>query len=157
MARAPDQLLLALVTAILPEDPRLADSEREFVEQQVLDFVAAEIAALPTHLRWPYRTALRLFDLSALAARGRPFRALDLAKRRRYVETWADGSVELARDFIKLVRVCALLQFYDHPLVTGGSSSADAEDGVAGVSGSGARNGGAAPASGREPGGQGDA
>ena len=110
-------LLDSLVAALLPEQPVLAPEAVERVQADVVDFVAAEIAALPTHLRVPYRTALRAFDWSAVALHGRPFHALGLPERRRFVGAWADGRVELARDFVKLVRSCTLLEFYDHPLV----------------------------------------
>ena len=43
---------------------------------------------------------------------------LDPEQSRRYLAAWDRAPIGLCRDFVKLLRSCALLAYLDHPLVT---------------------------------------
>jgi hypothetical protein len=116
-ATTPSRLVRELVRTLSPQEPALAPAERARVLDDVAAFVELEIAAMPSFLRWPYRTGLRAFDALALARFGRTFVALDGERRARWLAAWSDGRVALFRDFVKPLRMCTLLQHFDHPLV----------------------------------------
>ncbi|MBI2821331.1 MAG: hypothetical protein HYX74_03830 [Acidobacteria bacterium] len=123
-------LLAALVRSLLPENPALEPAQRAVVERQVVEFVAAQIGAMPRFLRVPYRIAMRLFDGSAVLRYGRRYTALDGFRQRQYVEAWAGSSLGVMRDFVRLIRSCALLRYWDHPWVVARLEAApDAEEG----------------------------
>ena len=46
---------------------------------------------------------------------GRRFVALDAERRAAYVALWSDSPIGAMRNFVKLIRGCALLAYYDHP------------------------------------------
>lgn len=110
-------LLIHLVRPLLPPVPDLSPSVSTQVERAVVAFVAAQIAVMPTYLRIPYRLALFAFNWLALLRYGRPYVALDGARQQRYVLAWANSPIGVMRDFVKLIRSCALLCYLDHPLV----------------------------------------
>lgn len=114
---APAPLLNELIAALLPLQPELDPARREQVRGDVVAFVAAQIGGLPVFLRWPYRLAMVGFDYLALRPYGRRFVRLDMVRRRDYLSMWIHSGIGVKRDFIKLIRSCALLAFYDHPLV----------------------------------------
>jgi hypothetical protein len=113
----PSRLVRELVRTLSPAAPALAPADRARVLEDVAGFVAAELAAMPPFLRWPYRVALPVFDALAVARYGRRFVALDETRRARWIAAWSEGRVGLLRDFVKPLRVCTLLQHFDHPLV----------------------------------------
>jgi hypothetical protein len=80
---------------------------------------------LPAFLRFPYCLALVVFDWFAVFRHGRRFRALNPDQRAAYVTAWSERGVAMTRDVLKLVRVCALLRYFDHPLVIAGSDGID--------------------------------
>jgi hypothetical protein len=67
------------------------------------------------HFRLPYIMVLRAFDWLACRQYAQRFSRLDPAKRKDYLSVWIHSTVGFKRDFIKLIRSCALLRFYDHP------------------------------------------
>lgn len=106
-----------LVRTLTPETPALAPDARAQVLEDVARFVQHEIAAMPSFLRAPYRVGLVAFDWLAALRFGRRFVALDGARRARWVGLWAEGRFAPLRDFVKPLRVCTLLQHFDHPVV----------------------------------------
>ncbi|MEW6735059.1 MAG: hypothetical protein AB1489_27460 [Acidobacteriota bacterium] len=110
------ELIAKLVSPLLPEQPVLNTEDRYSVETATINFVVAQIAAMPAFLRLPYQIALHSFNWLALLRYGRPYVRLDLTTRQRYVEMWADSPLGVMRDFVKLIRSCALLQYLDHPI-----------------------------------------
>ena len=106
-----------IVESITPNFPSLDSSKRMLVFADVIRFVASQIETLPDFLRPPYKMALGGFEWLAVLRWGRPFTALDSARQAAWVDLWSDSPVGAMRNFVKLIRGCALLAYYDHPLV----------------------------------------
>jgi len=111
------RLLAHIIEPLLPSEPPLAREVREAVREAVVGFVGAQIAGMPAHFRLPYRVAMVGFNWLAVRQYGRRFVNLDAAKQADYVSVWIHSTLGVKRDFIKLIRSCALLRFYDHPAV----------------------------------------
>ncbi len=109
--------LHGLVATLLPTYPDLEPEQRRQIEQNVADYVAGQIAAMPTFLRFPYRSALLGFDLLSIPRHGRRFSSLSRAPRESYIASWDTAVLPPMRDFLKLVRSTTLLVFFDHPVV----------------------------------------
>ena len=112
-----EQLIGAVVRSVLPERPALDVDTRAAVEADVTRLVATQIGAMPGFLRLPYRCALLGFELLPVLRWGRTFRALDAERRRAWVALWDERGLGPMHAFVKLVRSCTLLGFYDHPRV----------------------------------------
>ncbi len=110
-------ILAAIISVLLPKDPYLSAEEKAEVERAVVDFVSAQIAGMATYMRVPYGMAMMGFNWMALRPYGRSFVHLDPVKQRDYLGMWIHSTLGVKRDFIKLIRSCALLCFYDHPVV----------------------------------------
>ncbi len=106
-----------IVATLLPSYPELEGRDRQVVERAVSDYVAAQIDAMPSFLRLPYRLALLAFEVMPAPRYGRPFGRLRPALRESYLASWSRAPVPPMRDFVKLIRSTALLVFFDHPLV----------------------------------------
>ncbi len=106
-----------LVRLITPSYPDLDSATRDTVERDVTVFVSAQIGAMPTFLQWPYRLALLGFNWLPLARYGRLFVHLGDDRAAAYVTLWSERGLGVMRDFIKLIRSCALLAYFDHPQV----------------------------------------
>jgi hypothetical protein len=123
----------ALVRLLLPEPDARGVSRQ--VESDVVGFVTSQIEALPAFLGPPYRLAIAAFDWLPALRHGRRFTHLEASAARRWLSLWSDGPIPLARDFVKLVRSCALLAYYDHPEVAPGPSSGVGAAPAVGVAG----------------------
>jgi hypothetical protein len=110
-----DRTTAAIVTSLAPSFPAVDASTRRAVLTDVSSFVDAQIGALPDFLRFPYRIALTGFEWLPVLRWGRRFTALDEERQRVYVDYWSDAQLGLMRNFVKLIRSCALLAYYDHP------------------------------------------
>jgi hypothetical protein len=110
-------LLMDIARPLLPAHPRLDPDEIERVERDLTAFLVAEIGALPLHLAAPFRLALVAFALLPVLRFGRTYRALPPEHKHRVVYAWANAPVAVFRNFVKLVRSCALFAYLDHPLV----------------------------------------
>jgi hypothetical protein len=108
-------LLTGIIAGLLPAEPPVPPATRSAIEADVAVFVTRQILGMPAHLRVPYRIALWAFQWMALRQYGRPYTRLDAAKQRDYISVWIHSTVGFKRDFIKLIRSCALLRYYDHP------------------------------------------
>ncbi|HXC49590.1 MAG TPA: gluconate 2-dehydrogenase subunit 3 family protein [Candidatus Limnocylindrales bacterium] len=106
-----------IVESITPTFPPLDSGKRTVVFADVTRFVASQIEALPDFLRPPYKMALSGFEWLAVVRWGRPFTALDAARQAAWIALWSDSPVGAMRNFVKLIRGCALLAYYDHPLL----------------------------------------
>jgi hypothetical protein len=115
--RQRDAIITAIVTDLLPAHPALDARARSTVAADVVGFVVAQVQGLPEFLRLPYGAASFAFDGLAILRWGRPFRMLDAGRRRAYVALWSESPLGAARSFVKLVRSCTLLAYYDHPAV----------------------------------------
>jgi hypothetical protein len=110
MPSAEKKLLADIVQTLLP-----GSIERR-IQDEVVAFVADQIDGMPSYLRYPYRLAMSGFNWLALRPYARTFLKLDPVKQRDYVGMWIHSTIGFKRDFIKLIRSCALLAYYDHPL-----------------------------------------
>ena len=110
----------ALVRAVVPihsEFPELALPLQDRVVRDVCSYVGGQITGMPAYLRWPYQLAITAFDLLPLLRFGSRFVELDRKQRSSYLAVWSDAPIAVMRDFVKLVRSCALLAYFDHPMV----------------------------------------
>lgn len=114
-ALATNRTVAAIAESLEPDFPRLDAAARALVLADVTAFTASQVGALPEFLRYPYRLALVAFEWLAVLRYGRPFVALDAERRRAWVDLWAESPLGATRNFVKLIRSCALLAFYDHP------------------------------------------
>jgi hypothetical protein len=104
-----------IVASLVPAFPPLDADVRATILADVTRFVGSQILALPDFLRLPYRLALTGFEWLPLLRWARPFSALAAEHRAAYVDFWAESQLAPLRNFVKLIRGCALLAFYDHP------------------------------------------
>ena len=104
-----------IIRLIVPAYPDLEETERARIHSAVMAFVASQIESLPAHLSGPYRLAITLFGLLPLLRFGKRFALLDETVKEAYLSSWSDGPVGPTRDFVKLIRGCALLAYFDHP------------------------------------------
>ena len=98
--------------------PALAEVDaatRDRILADVASFVSSQVRTLPDFLRYPYRLALLAFEWLPILCFGRPFVGLDPVRRRAYLDLWTDAPLKLMRNFVKLLRSCTLLAYYDHP------------------------------------------
>ncbi|MBU0679634.1 MAG: hypothetical protein KJ626_16145 [Verrucomicrobia bacterium] len=119
-------LLSQIIEPLLPVEPSLAPESRKEVAESVVLFVSQQILGMPAYLRVPYLLFMKIFNWLSLRPYGRLFANLDPVKQKDYVSAWIHSSLGPKKDFIKLIRSCALLRFYDHPKVR------DALEGVQG-------------------------
>jgi hypothetical protein len=107
-----------IVRLLTPRYPALDAESQAHVHGEVVRFVSAQIGALPDFLRGPYLLAIRMFDLLPLVRYGRRFVALREDAKAAYLALWSEGKLPPMRNFVKLIRGCALLAYFDHPIVT---------------------------------------
>lgn len=115
LGRSRERTVAEIIACIVPALPILEDSARAAVLADVTRFVGSQILALPDFLRIPYKLALTGFDWLAILRWGAPFRALDRERRVAYLALWSEAPLGAPRNFLKLIRSCALLAYYDHP------------------------------------------
>lgn len=128
------RLLGEAARPLLPDYPLLEGAERARVERDVEAFLAAQIAAMPAHLRLPVRLALIGFELLPLARRGRRFSALGLETRRKILQRWGSSRLGPKRDLVRLIRSSALYAYLDHERVRAQLEAADAGTPAVGLS-----------------------
>jgi hypothetical protein len=107
----------AVVTLILPAYPELDGAERRSVEDDVVRYVAGQIASMPALLQVPFALALLAFEWLPLLRYGRSFRGLTAARQASYVAWWSDARLAPMRDVMKLLRSSSLFVYFDHALV----------------------------------------
>lgn len=108
----------ALVESLMPmDDLRLADAERKSTNAHVLDFVYRQLSCLPNRVFVLYFIGISAFRLLTLLRYFRPFEALSVDTRRRWIALWADGPVGLTRKLFRPLRSFVLLSYYEYPLV----------------------------------------
>ena len=115
LGRRRERTVGEIIACIVPTLPALEDATRAAVLADVNRFVSSQILALPDFLRIPYQLALTGFDWLPILRWGAPFHALDGERRVAYVALWSDAPLGAPRNFLKLIRSCALLAYYDHP------------------------------------------
>lgn len=120
--------LFHMIRHLLPAHPVLDPVTRQEVEQDVVEFVAAQIGGMPGYIRVPYRGLLLAFEWLPALSSLRRYSTLPAAGQQRCLEAWTGSPISLFRDTIKLVRSCALLQYLDHHLVLSRLETMEPED-----------------------------
>ena len=111
------KLVEKIVSAMLPEKPVVYSDSRRKVEEDVSDFVYGQIEALPVYLRVIYKIVLCKFNFSSFFIYGNVFSNLTKSKQLNYLRIWSESPIRQMRDFIKLIKSCAFLQYFDHPVI----------------------------------------
>ncbi len=114
-----DETVLGAITlTLLPPWPSLPGTARYLVEADVVSYVHEQVRRMPTYLRLPFRIAVLAFALGAQIRHVEAFPRLAAKQRQAWVETWALSRIGALRDFIRMIRSCALLAYFDHPTVS---------------------------------------
>jgi hypothetical protein len=116
LSRHEVRILRAVCDDLYPDRPRLGDAATD-VKGDVGAWVVGQVEGLPGYLLLPYRAALIGFGWLPVLRWGRSYPALPRARRLAWLSWWSDGPVPPCRDFVKLLRSCALFAWYDHPRV----------------------------------------
>jgi hypothetical protein len=109
-------LFRALATTFVPEAGTLDDAAWSEAEAIVERFLAARPAAVRRQLR----LLLVLLDLMPLLRHGRRFRALDAARRTRFLESVQNAPLLLLRRGVWGVRTLAFMAYYARPAAATG-------------------------------------
>jgi hypothetical protein len=115
--RSAARIVLGAARPLLPAFPELDASERSQVEGDLGDFLQGQIRAMPQYLRGPYLLALFGFEYLPLLRYGQPYTALRSTIQERIVRSWSESRIAPMRDFVKLIRTCALFYYLDHSVV----------------------------------------
>jgi hypothetical protein len=110
--------LLDIARPLLPSVPKLPLVEAERVERDLATALDSQMAGMPAYLAAPFRVARVAFEFLPLLRFGRRYRALPIESQRRVVLAWSNAPIGAFRNFVKLVRSCALYTYLDHPIVT---------------------------------------
>lgn len=119
-------LLLHMALPLLPALPDLSPDERDQVEAELERALAAQTAAMPLYLGAPFRAALVVFEWLPMLRFVRRYTQLDRSTQARVMAAWSNAPLPPLRDFVKLVRSCALYHYLDHPVVVARLESEDA-------------------------------
>jgi hypothetical protein len=84
-----------------------------FPHNRVVRTVLAQHAALPDYLRGPLRWLTLGLDASTIPTTGRPFHALEHARRWRRVERWRASRLGPLRDLVRFYESLAIFGWYD--------------------------------------------
>ena len=114
---ASHRLVEKIVNAILPEKPVIYSDSRKIVHEEVTDFVYGQIEALPVYLKIVYKLVLYKFNLFSIFICGNIFSNLSKLNQLKYLRIWSNSPIRQMRDFVKLIKSCAFLQYFDHPII----------------------------------------
>jgi hypothetical protein len=104
-----------IVALVIPEFPRLEATVRAHVHDDVCRYVLDQIGSMAGFLAGPYRLAILGFEALPVLRYGRAFHALPRRRQHAYLSFWSAAPLGAMRDFVKLIRSCALLAYFDHP------------------------------------------
>lgn len=111
------KLVEKIVNALLPEKPVIYSDSRKIVHEEVTDFVYGQIEALPAYLRIVYKMVLYKFNLLSIFICGNIFSNLSKPNQLKYLRIWSNSPIRQMRDFVKLIKSCAFLQYFDHRII----------------------------------------
>ncbi len=97
-----------MASAFVPESASL--DEREWADAEAI--VDGFLAAKPAKIQRQLALLVRALQLLALLRYGRPFTALDVARRTRFLEVLQDSPILLLRRGIWGLRTIALMGYY---------------------------------------------
>ncbi len=118
LTRRENEIVAGVAACLVPDFPALDAAVRSAVLRDVSAFLSGQVDGLPAVLRLPYRSALAAFDAAPLLRHRRTFRRLAPAEQTAHLAWWTDAGGLATRNFVKLLRSCTLLAWFDHPLVT---------------------------------------
>jgi len=102
---------------MLPERPRLTDTERSGVASQLEVYLERQVFSMPSYMLVAYLLALFVFEFVPVVRHGRAFSRLSPALRRDIIDSWSNSAIGPKRDLLKLIRNCALYFYLDHAVV----------------------------------------
>ncbi|GEM_PF-4102759 len=111
------RLVEKIVCAMLPEKPVIYSDSKKIVHEEVTDFVYGQIEALPVYLRIIYKIILYTFNLFSIFICGNIFSNLSKPKQLKYLRIWSNSPICQMRDFVKLIKSCTFLQYFDHSII----------------------------------------
>ena len=120
-------LVLAIARPLLPSFPPLSDAELNEAERDLEGFLAAQLSEMPRYLDLAFKVALVAFDWLPVLRYGRTYRGLPRETQARVVRAWSGSPIAAMRNFVKLLRSCALFAWLDHPIVAARLEHASAE------------------------------
>lgn len=106
-----------LAGPLLPEEPLLPDEVRRRVQQDVGVFLEKEMQLMPVVLRISLGSLLWVFRLGCWVRWGRSFQGIEVLRQRTYLASWSHSRFFPFQNLVKVFRSCALIQYWDHPVV----------------------------------------
>lgn len=103
-----------IVALVIPDFPRLEATLQAHVQDDVCRYVLDQISAMAGFLAGPYRLAILGFEALPVLRYGKPFHALPRQRQEACLSLWSAAPLGAMRDFVKLIRSCALLAYFDH-------------------------------------------
>lgn len=103
-----------IVALVIPEFPRLDATVQAQVQEDVCRYVLDQISSMAGFLAGPYRLAILGFEVLPVLRYGKAFHALPRRRQQAYLSLWSAAPLGAMRDFVKLIRSCALLAYFDH-------------------------------------------
>jgi choline dehydrogenase-like flavoprotein len=91
-------IVVALAAAAMPASGRLPQGGHDTLEKLV-----AFMRGMPRDLLATYRPLLWMVEVSAIAARGKPFTRLSREDAERFLEAWSNGRLHLQRSALRAV------------------------------------------------------
>ncbi|WEX75263.1 hypothetical protein PYH37_000650 [Sinorhizobium numidicum] len=88
------------------------DSDEQENLEAIAAFLQTILTKMPDHLGIPFRILTLIFDAWPLAATGKPFHALDLARRIDQVDRWEHSRLAFRRTLIAFYRPFTIFAFY---------------------------------------------
>ncbi len=107
--------MAAIVALVIPDFPQLEAVVRSRVHDDVCRYVLEQIGSMAGFLAGPYRLAILGFEALPVLRYGKAFHALPRPRQHAYLSRWSAAPLGAMRDFVKLIRSCALLAYFDHP------------------------------------------
>lgn len=119
LSETQERVLAGIALLLAPAEPKLDERTQGCVSRYVNRFVSLQVENIPNYLRVPYLIAITAFQWLPVLRYGRRFLDLPIEAQRSYLALWSDGPLAPMRDFVRLIRGCALLAYFDHPDVRG--------------------------------------
>jgi hypothetical protein len=98
-----------------PEYLDILGDNKETVIQRTANFVLAQALSLPMFLKLALWIGIFVFNVYVFAFTGQPIYSLPIQKRKRIIETWANGKIAITRSLFRPLRSLTLLAFFEQP------------------------------------------
>jgi hypothetical protein len=114
LSRLERRTVATIVALVIPGSPPLDAPLRAGVHDDVCRYVVDQIGSMAGFLAWPYRLAILGFEALPIFRYGKLFHALPQSRQQACLSLWSTARFGAMRDFVKLIRSCALLAYFDH-------------------------------------------